>query len=269
MRIMKCKLLNPALLFLCASLSISSCGRQSNEWKLVWEEDFESGAIDTAVWSKTNRGTADWADTQSHDERCFAFRNGNLVLRGIVNDDRQADTATWLTGGLWTKDKKAFQPGRIEVRAKLQAARGAWPAIWLMPFDPKVRWPEGGEIDIMERLNFDSFVYQTVHSRYTHILGHKHEPRNSDTISIDPADFNVYGVDIYPDSLVFHVNGTRNFAYPRRMDVPDSLGQYPFCQPMYLLIDMQLGGAWVGKVDSLDLPVEMEVDWVRHYVRRN
>ena len=35
--------------------------------------------------------------------------------------------------------------------------------------------------------------------------------------------------------------------------------------PWYLLIDMQLGGSWVGRVDSQQLPVEMYIDWVRHY----
>ena len=35
--------------------------------------------------------------------------------------------------------------------------------------------------------------------------------------------------------------------------------------PYYLLIDMQLGGNWVGAVDPAGLPVEMLVDWVRFY----
>lgn len=249
-----------------AATAMSSCAPE-NEWKLVWEENFDSAAIDTAVWSKTERGTADWNDTQSHDERCFGFRDGKLILRGIVNDNLEADSVQHLTGGIWTKGKKAFAPGRIEVRAKLNAARGAWPAIWLLPFDEKVKWPNGGEIDIMERLNHDTVVYQTSHSYYTHILGKKNEPQNFSTIAINPDEFNTYGVDMYPDSLVFHVNGVRNFAYPRRAELPDSLSQFPYYQPMYLLIDMQLGGAWVGEVDSTELPVEMEVDWVRHYVK--
>lgn len=32
-----------------------------------------------------------------------------------------------------------------------------------------------------------------------------------------------------------------------------------------MLRNLGLGGTWVGPVDSTDLPVEMEVDWVRHY----
>ena len=216
-------------MIIAAALLTVSCGRKDG-WKLVWEENFESESIDWTVWGKTERGTADWADTQSHDERCYGFRDGNLILRGIVNDDRRADTAAYLTGGLMTKGKKAFGPGRVEVRARLRSATGAWPAIWLMPYD-KVAWPHGGEIDIMEHLNHDGFVYQTVHSNYTYNLGQKDNPANFHTACFNPEEFNVFGVDIHRDSVVFHVNGVRNFAYPRVEDIPDSLGQFPFFRP--------------------------------------
>lgn len=62
---------------------------------------------------------------------------------------------------------------------------------------------------------------------------------------------------------VLYFNGKRNFVYPRIETEQE--GQFPFNIPQYLLIDMQLGGSWVGTVDPADLPVEMEVDWVRHY----
>ena len=42
-------------------------------------------------------------------------------------------------------------------------------------------------------------------------------------------------------------------------------GQYPFGAPFYLLIDMQIEGSWVGKADPKQLPVEMEIDWVKLY----
>ena len=46
----------------------------------------------------------------------------------------------------------------------------------------------------------------------------------------------------------------------------DKEGQFPFVgKDFYLLLDMQLGGNWVGQVDPADLPVEMEIDWVRFY----
>ncbi len=255
-----------AAVFAATALSAVNC-TDSPGWELVWEENFESETIDYSVWSHTGRGSADWQKTQSPDPRCYGFRDGNLLLIGIKNDDLQADTAEYLTGGLWTLGKKAFDPGRIEVRAKLNGATGAWPAIWMLPFDqkdPANRWPFGGEIDIMERLNYDSIAHQTVHSNYVDNLKRFDFPPNASTAPIDPDDFNVYGVDIWPDSLVFHINGVRNFTYPRIPEL-DSLGQFPFYKPMHLLIDMQLGGSWVGEVDPADLPVEMEVDWVRYY----
>ena len=78
--------------------------------------------------------------------------------------------------------------------------------------------------------------------------------------------WNVYGVDILPDSIVFHINGQPTLTYPKINGGAD--GQFPFYIPQYLLIDMQLGGQWVGEVDPADLPVEMEVDWVKYYKKK-
>lgn len=233
-------------------------------WRLAWEENFDGQEIDSATWSKCTRGTPDWQNTQSDDPRLFEVSDGTLKLRGIVNDDTAKDPAPYLTGGLWTKDKKAFEPGRFEIRARLHGAKGAWPAIWLLPYDyTTYPWPTGGEIDIMERLNNNHLAYQTVHSHYTYNLGRTANPQSSATFPIDREEFNVYGVEIHPDKVVFLINGEPTLTYPKINDGAD--GQFPFYIPQYLLIDMQLGGQWVGDVDPNDLPVEMEIDWVRYY----
>ena len=67
----------------------------------------------------------------------------------------------------------------------------------------------------------------------------------------------------HADSVVFNVNGLRTFHYPRIETDLD--GQFPFDRPFYLLLDMQLGGSWVGEVNPDDLPVEMYIDWFRFY----
>ena len=109
-------------------------------------------------------------------------------------------------------------------------------------------------------------AYQTTHSYYTHILGIKDNPPHGGINKINPEEYNIYSVDIYPDSLVFAVNHRHTYTYPR-IDT-DKEGQFPFYQPYYLLIDMQLGGSWVGAVDPKELPVEMWVDWVKYYEKR-
>lgn len=242
--------------------------RTSSEWQLEWEDNFDQTAgFDTTTWSKIPRWTPDWANYMSDNDACYDMADGNLILRGIVNPDLTTDTATYLTGGLYTKYKRAFHGGRIEVKAKMYGARGAWPAIWLKPFEEaKFPWPTGGEIDIMEHLNSDTIVYQTVHSTFTQTLGFRDNPPSGTTAPIDSDDYNVYAVEMYPDSLVFFINDERIFMYPKIET--DKEGQFPFDKPYYLLIDMQLGGKWVGHVYPEDLPVEMKIDWVRYYKKR-
>ena len=195
-------------------------------------------------------------------DELYAIRDGKLVLRGIKNTMLPSDPAEYLTGGIYTKDKVAFGLGRIEIRAKLNAAKGAWPAFWLLAQGRK--YPQGGEIDIMERLNSDNFVYQTVHSTYTIDLGIKDNPKNYGTASINPNDFNTYAVEKYADKVVFYVNGKQTFSYAKiQTNKPD---QFPYAEgDHYLLLDMQLGESWVGTVDPNQLPVEMEIDWVKYY----
>ncbi|OUO54981.1 beta-glucanase [Parabacteroides sp. An277] len=241
---------------------LSSCQEQPKEWKLVWEENFEeTDSFDPGIWSKIPRGTADWNRHMSDFDSCYAMQNGHLVLRGIVNYSLPNDTSPVLTGGVYTKGKMLFSNGRLEICARLHGAQGAWPAFWLLPEDAP--WPQGGEIDIMERLNNDSIAYQTVHSHYTYVQGFKDNPPQGSTGPINREDYNIYAVELYPDSLSFYINDVHTFTYPRIET--DKEGQFPFNRPFYLLLDMQLGGSWVGRYDTKDLPVQMEIDWVRFY----
>jgi hypothetical protein len=84
------------------------------------------------------------------------------------------------------------------------------------------------------------------------------------SMPINPEDYNTYAVEKRKDTLSFFVNNNLTFQYPRIET--DKVGQFPFNdQDFYLLIDMQLGGSWVGKVDPETLPVEMYIDRVRFY----
>ena len=246
---------------------VFTCGNADEKWILTWEENFDTeNVIDENTWSKIPRGRSDWQNYMSDYDALYDVKDGNLVLRGMANPGLPNDTATFITGGIYTKNKKSFHRGKIEIRAKLGNARGAWPAFWLLPFDEdkdrNARWPYGGEIDIMERLNSDAIAYQTVHSHYTHNLK-QNNPRQNATAPIVKDDYNIYAVELHRDSLVFSINGKHTFTYPRIETEMD--GQFPFDKPFYLLLDMQLGGSWVGAVNAADLPVSMYIDWVRFY----
>lgn len=245
------------------------------EWELVWEDNFDSvGYLDTTVWSKIPRGVSSWSKHMTDADTCYDITDGNLILRGLKADGIVNDTVPYITGGVFTKGKKAFQEGRLEVRAKLHGAKGAWPAIWMSP-DPafskgdskSYQWPYGGEIDVMERLNHDPIAYQTVHSYYTVDLKQDTVPPHSATGVIYPDEYNVYAIEMYPDSMRFFINDIHTLTYPR-IETPLE-GQYPFDRPFYLLIDIQLGGNWVGEIDPTELPATMYVDRVSFYRRKH
>lgn len=233
-------------------------------WDLIWEDSFTNKKLDQTKWNVIERNTADWGNYMSDKKGLIRIKNGLLYLRGIENKNRKKDTVPFLTGGINTKGKFSYQYGKIEIRAILEQAQGAWPAMWMLADKPKYgAYPRNGEIDLMEHLNFEDKIYQTVHSYYTLELKQDTIPPHFGTAKVDSRKFNIYGMEWYPDKLVFTLNGEETFTYPKLPNVDPS--QWPFDQPFYIMIDMQLGGQWVGKVDPKDLPVNMIVDWVRVY----
>ena len=217
------------------------------------------------VWSKIWRGKADWMIHMSSDERLYALEEGDLVLRGMANDFLPKDTAAFLTGGVWSRNRKAFGFGRVEVRAKFDVAQGFWPAIWMMPqVNQSIDWPYGGEIDIMEHFRDNPFVNNTVHSHYTVHLGKRNRPSHVAYPKYNEGEYNTYGMERFHDSLVFFVNGKRTLNYPRYRKGVD--GQFPFdMQDYYLILDAQLGRDRSPYIDTTKLPVELRIDYVRYY----
>ncbi|MCD8299108.1 MAG: glycoside hydrolase family 16 protein [Opitutae bacterium] len=232
------------------------------KWELAWSDEFNGTSINEKYWTKIDRGHADWNNYMSPDPTLYTVRTGNLILRGKVNPSPKKDPVPYITGGVWTKDKYSFLYGKIEIRAKMDCAQGVWPAIWLLPAKPNRKWPDDGEIDIVEHLNFDDIAYQTIHTKFTK-SGAK-GPNSASTGKINRNDYNVYGMVWTPDKIELYINGEKTLSYPR---VPDaqSKGQWPFTEPFFILIDMQIEGSWVGKANPKQLPVEMRVDWVRVY----
>lgn len=256
-------------MFLLAALLMSlSCLAQGSpvKWKLDWQNNFKGDSIDYSVWSKIGPQNVPWGKYMSFNDRCFSFRKGNLVLWGLVNPNPTGGDDRYITGGLSTHGKKTFTPPcRIEVRAKIKGSRGAWPAIWMLP-EKRIRGEyHEGEIDIMEHLNYDKFVYQTAHNDWTGDKNHLTDPLRSVESKIKNNKFNVYAVDILENELRYYVNGKCMLVYPRVPEL-EKENQFPyFDRDWYLMIDMQLGGGWVGEIVDNTLPSWMELSWVKYY----
>lgn len=253
------------ILLMLIGLAQASFPQEHRRYALVWNDEFNSGTLNTKVWSKIGRNNADWAIHMSPHDSLYVFEDGNLVLRGMVNTFIPNDKAPFLTGGVWSKDRKAFGFGRVEVRAKFDWAQGYWPAIWMLPQSLKaLHWPHGGEIDIMEHFRDEPFVNHTVHTYYTYNLRKRSNPPYVAYPKYNEGEYNTFGVERFQDSLVFFVNGRRTFCYPRFRKGVD--GQFPFSnQDYYLILDAQLGREGSPYIDTTKLPVELRVDYVRYY----
>ncbi|MCQ2389322.1 MAG: DUF4874 domain-containing protein [Kiritimatiellae bacterium] len=240
---------------------------QDDGWKLVWHDEFDGDKLDETKWSRIpgnkDGKVSDWNRHTSTRPDLVEVKDGVLALVGVANADTNADPRACLQGQIWSRGKYAFLRGKIEIRAKFDNQQGAWPAFWMLP--EKGKWPDGGEIDIIERLNGDNFVYQTCHSAWTHTMKRGREPRQGGKAVITPDAWNVYGLEWYDDALVWTVNGVETFRYPRTDADPL---QWPFTTPYYVLLDQQLGGNWVGEVDLKTLPARTYVDYVRVYEKK-
>ena len=230
------------------------------EFRLKHTENFNGTRLNDKLWQRIAAGKPDWQRNMSVRDDLVTLKNGIVSLHGIRNDGKDPeDRRAVLTGGIMTKDRFTMQYGKVEFRLKLEnGQKGAWPAVWMMPQTAVRGWPNDGEIDIVERLNSDDFVYQTLH----YGNGGPRDLSHGGKGKIKNGDWNVYGLEWTPDEIAWTVNGTRTFSYRREGDDPL---KYPWTTPFYLMIDMQLGGSWVGAVDEKTLPVAMHVDWVKFY----
>jgi len=238
--------------------------QQPAGWKLLWVDEFAKDELDESKWSLCKRGKPDWKNTMSDDPRLLSVAGGVLHLRAIVNDRKQADPAPYLTAGVTTRSKFAYHLGKVQIRARFKSAAGAWPALWML--GEKRSWPANGEIDLMEHLNFDRKIYQTVHSGFTAKGKRSQAPKNSGTAKINRDDWNTYGCEWDEEKIVLTVNNQTTFTYPRMREL--GAEQWPFDQPFYLILSMQVGGKWVnsrGPTNPEHYPAGMEIDWVRVY----
>ena len=270
------------------ALAASAAFAQDSSWKLVWADEFDQGtAPAAAIWNYEhgfvrNRELQYYTKERPENVR---IENGLLVIEGrkerFPNAKHQAEATDWqrapefaeyTSGSINTAGKIAWQYGRIEVRAKLPAGKGTWPAIWMMgdkKANPAVRgWPFCGEIDIMEHVGkTPTNIHATCHWGVDG-TDRKHRSKGGHTLNHDPKntydEFHVYAIEWDKDKIDFFYDDLKYFSFDiAQADMPD--GSNPFRQKHYLLLNLALGGSWGGDMDDSALPARYEIDYVRVY----
>lgn len=239
-------------------------GLDKSQWDLVWQDEFNERSLNTKKWTRVERGSSDWKNTMSLKKNLIEMNGEYIRLLGVENPDRSKDKAPYLTAGLSSQGKFSKKYGKVVIRARFKSADGAWPALWMLGDQGK--WPGNGEIDLMEHLNFDDQIYQTVHSKFTKRVPKPRKPRNGRMANTKKNKWNTYGCEWGPREIQFTVNGRNTLRYPRIDELGET--QWPFDQPFYFLLTMQIGGDWVNSERQTDpdhYPAWMDVDWIRVY----
>ena len=240
-----------------------------NGERLVWQDEFDrDGLPDPARWSY-DAGGHGWGNKERQFYTAGRLENARVERGVLVIEARQErwQGAPYTSARLVTRGKGDWTYGRIEVRAKLPRGRGSWPAIWMLPTTrERMRWPDDGEIDVMEHVGFDQgVVHGSIHTRRDHhSIGTQ---RTARTAVADPsAAFHVYAVDWRPDRIGVLVDGREYFHFDREAGGRDV---WPFDGPFHLVLNVAVGGSWGGQtgIDAGALPYRFEIDYVRVYQR--
>lgn len=122
-----------------------------------------------------------------------------------------------------------------------------------------VRWPNCGEIDIMEHIGREPrTVHGTIHGPgYSGGEGIS----KSYTLAADFADkFHVFALEWEPG----YVDGV-HYQTRTPADLPED-ARWVFDQPFFIILNLAVGGGWPGAPDaSTRFPQRMLVDYVRVY----
>ena len=234
---------------------------------LVWYDEFDgAGLPDPTKWGY-ERGYVRNREMQyytAYRAENAVQRDGCLVITArndsaLINDEIRPVTSA----SLRTRGKGDWKNGRIEVRAKLPSCLGTWPAIWMMPTTSVYgRWPNSGEIDIMEHVGYDpEKIYFNLHTgKYNHTKG---TGRGASMDCPHPdKDFHVYAVEWFEDHIDWFFDDQKVFSVENDGEGWES---WPLDQPFYLILNFAFGGAWGGQqgVDLTALPQEYFIDYVR------
>ena len=143
--------------------------------------------------------------------------------------------------------------GYFEIRARVPAGEGLWPAFWLLP--AREEWPP--EIDVFEILGHrPDKVYMTVHYRdaegaHRYIAHRFYGPDFS-------QGYHTFAVAWDPTGIVWYVDGVERHRVEQAEAIPSG--------PFYVIANLAVGGPWPGNPDeTTPFPAFFDVDHIRVY----
>ncbi|MFM9006837.1 MAG: family 16 glycosylhydrolase [Flavobacteriales bacterium] len=227
-------------------------------WQLIWSDEFSGESLNTNNWAYAY-GNGGWGNNewQYYTNAAENIEVSNGALKITARHEGTGPTE-YTSARIITKDRFEFQYGKVEARMKLPLGQGLWPAFWTLGANiDDVSWPRCGEIDIMEHVNNEYSTHGAVH---WYNNGHSFTGQST---SVDPTEYHVYGVIWEANQIRWFVDGIQFYQFNIQAS---NQSDDAFMNPMYLLLNLAVGGNWPGYPDATTpFPSSMLVDYVRVY----
>jgi beta-glucanase (GH16 family) len=246
-------------------------------WESQWVDRFDGSGFDRNNWTAQiqanfNAEEQCYTDDDSSLNKNYDVSAGTLKIiarkqaincPGLGNAPR-----SWTSGRLNSKDKREFLYGRIESRIRfLNLEIGTWPAFWMLEnrinenpraFDNDFQpWPNpgAGEIDVWEWFanNPNSYITNFFNSSGCGSQVNYVYPGGSP----DVQQWHDYAIEWDASSIKFFIDDLMVTSH-------NTSGCAQYKEPMFVLLNLAMGGNLGGAIDPALNLATMEVDYIAH-----
>lgn len=246
-------------------------------WQVEWIDRFDQDGVDWSNW------TAQTQANYNNEVQCYTDDETSSNKNLDVSDDtlkiiarRQAISCpglngiqkSWTSARLNSKDKREFLYGRIEARIRFDSLQGgSWPAFWMLENriaeQPRandndfINWPNpgAGEIDVWEWFSNGPNTYIT---NFFNTNSCGSEVRyNYPSGASDVLEWHRYAIEWSEQQIQFFIDDLLVTTH----DI-SNCPQYK--EPMFVLINVAMGGNLGGNIDAGFNQAIMEIDYVAH-----
>lgn len=221
------------------------------KWQLFWQDEFDETNLDLNKWNAIDWSSGKNQELQYYKPNNISLKNGYLNLTSFKETYRNKP---YTSGAVDTRKKFDLLYGKIEMRAKLPKGKGIFPAFWTLPANDESL----PEIDILEYLGQEPNKIWMVYHWLTP-NGVKRKKFHSYIGTNFSKDFHTYSLEWNPQKLIWYIDGKKIYTT-----------SYAPHQPLYLYINLAIGGEWPGAPDkTTSFPQTMIIDYVRVYKFNN
>lgn len=247
-------------------------------WTLTFHDEFNGTTLDSSKWSTCYPGGGRAAgrngEQQYYTDTAFSFPAAGPAGYLQINTSSEKrsysqclNSTCYFTSGMINTSGTFSQAfGYFEIRVKVPAGQGLWPAFWLLP--EHVQYSEVPfEIDIMEAGYGGGEYLAPMYRATLHRNNYQSQEYVANANNYSDA-FHTFAVNWEPESIRFYVDplpDLSNPVYTVTAGIPSA--------PAFVIANLAIGGLWpaIGYPDTATAArisknaVPLQIDYIRVY----